>query len=64
MGAKTLAKAEIDFAHPRNLVITAVILILGTGIDQISITSTISISGLAIAGIMGVLFNLILPKEN
>ncbi|NIZ40362.1 solute carrier family 23 protein [Entomospira entomophila] len=63
MGAKTLAKAEIDFAHPRNLVITAVILILGTGIDQIAITSTVSISGLAVAGILGVLFNLILPKE-
>ncbi len=63
MGAKTLAQAEIDFSHPRNLVIVATILVVGSGIAEIQITPTIALSGLALAGFLGVILNQILPKE-
>lgn len=63
MGAKTLAQAEIDFSHPRNLVIVATILVVGSGINEIQITPTVALSGLALAGFLGVVLNQLLPKE-
>lgn len=64
MGVRTLSEAKIDFAHPRNLVIVSIILVIGTGITDIQLSDTITVSGLAIAGITGVILNKVLPKDN
>lgn len=69
IGIRTLAEAKLDFTHSRNLIIVALILVLGLGINaagNISLqigTSSFSISGLFVAVIVGVLANAILPKE-
>ena len=67
VGIRSLAEANLDFTHSRNLTIVGLILTLGLGISQhgginIYISSySLNISGLFIAVVVGVLMNLILP---
>lgn len=64
VGIRIMVTAELDFSHSRNLLVSALILVLGIGIDSFPIASTnITISGLAIAAFVGVMTNLLLPKE-
>ncbi|MFO7636967.1 MAG: uracil-xanthine permease family protein [Clostridia bacterium] len=65
VGLRTVAEAELDFAHSRNLVIVALVLGLGIGISSIGgITiGSINLSGLFIAAIVGIVFNKLLPKD-
>lgn len=69
IGIRTLAEAKLDFTHSRNLIIVALILSVGTGfsvagglavnVGQVSV----SISGLFLAVVIGILLNLILPQQ-
>lgn len=69
IGIRSLAEANLDFTHSRNLTIVAIILTTGLGIGAIGGipvvigTVTLNISGLFVATILGVLLNAILPKE-
>lgn len=63
VGVRTLIEAELDFGHSRNLIIASLIFVLGIAIDNIAIWQTVSISGLAIAALVGVTLNKILPKN-
>ncbi|MBB3698314.1 NCS2 family nucleobase:cation symporter [Flammeovirga yaeyamensis] len=63
VGVRTLISAKLDFAHSRNLIITALIFVLGIGIKEVAVWNTISISGLSIAAFVGVLLNKVLPKD-
>ena len=64
IGVRILINSELDFAHSRNLIISAVILVFGIGVDAFPMGSTgVTVSGLAMAAIVGVALNLILPKE-
>ncbi|WP_432204916.1 uracil-xanthine permease family protein [Cetobacterium somerae] len=63
VGVRTVIDAEIDFSHSRNLLIASLIFVLGIAIDNIIIWKTVSLSGLAIAALIGVSLNKILPKD-
>lgn len=64
VGVRIVVSAQLDFAHSRNLIISALILVFGIGVSSFPIGSTgVTISGLAIAAIIGVVLNLLLPKE-
>ncbi len=63
VGVRTVIDAEIDFSHSRNLLIASLIFVLGIAIDNIIIWKTVSLSGLAIAALIGVTLNKILPKD-
>ena len=63
IGMRTMFESKLDFSHSRNLLIVAVILVLGLGVDKIFITQTIFVSGLAIAAVVGIIANQILPQE-
>ncbi|MBN2852841.1 MAG: uracil-xanthine permease [Clostridia bacterium] len=65
VGLRTIAEADLDFAHSRNLVIVALILGLGIGISVYGgITiGNVTLSGLFIAAVVGIISNLVLPKE-
>ncbi len=63
VGVRTLISAKLDFGHSRNLIIAALIFVLGIGIKEVAIYNTISVSGLTIAALMGVLLNKLLPKD-
>ena len=69
VGIRTLAEANLDFTHSRNLIIVALILSIGTGFSvtgglEIAVGAMdISISGLFLAVVIGVILNLILPDK-
>lgn len=60
-GLRMLVDNKIDFGNNRNLIISSVILVVGIGGAFIKITSGFQIQGMALAAILGVLLNLILP---
>ncbi|WP_053366129.1 solute carrier family 23 protein [Bacillus sp. FJAT-27245] len=60
-GLRMLVDNNIDFGNNRNLIISSVILVIGIGGAFIKITSGFEIQGMALAAILGVLLNLILP---
>lgn len=61
VGIRILVNAKINFGDSRNLLVAAIILVIGVGCNQISITDTVAISGLALAAIVGITLAAILP---
>ncbi|MDD2505426.1 MAG: solute carrier family 23 protein [Bacilli bacterium] len=65
-GIKTLVDNKIDFSNMRNIVIASTMLVLGLGGAVLSFTNgnaIISVSGMSLAAIIGVILNLLLPEE-
>ncbi len=62
-GLRMLVDHKIDFGKQRNLVIASVILVIGIGGASIKFSDTFQIEGMALAAIVGVLLNLILPGK-
>ena len=63
VGVRTLIEAKLDFGHSRNLLIASLIFVLGIAIDNVIVWKTVSLSGLAIAALIGVILNKVLPKN-
>ncbi|ALS78218.1 solute carrier family 23 protein [Planococcus kocurii] len=63
-GLRMLVDNNIDFGNNRNLVISSVILVIGIGGAKIEFSETFSIEGMALAAIVGVILNLVLPGMN
>lgn len=63
-GLRMLVDNGIDFGNNRNLVIASVILVIGIGGAKIEFSEAFSVEGMALAAIIGVLLNLILPGRN
>lgn len=62
IGIRILISSRLNFGNSRNLMIASIILVLGIGCDEIPITSTVGISGLALAAAIGMILALILPE--
>jgi uracil permease len=62
VGINTLVKSGEDLMKPRNLIIVAVILVCGIGGMKFS-AGSFAIEKIGLAGILGLLLNLILPKD-
>ena len=65
-GLKVLIQNQIDFGKSKNVVVASSMLVLGLGGAAISIVSgdlSITISGMSLAAIIGILLNLFLPAE-
>ncbi|WP_102271525.1 solute carrier family 23 protein [Cytobacillus massiliigabonensis] len=60
-GLRMLVENNIDFGKNRNLVISSVILVIGIGGAALRFSETFAIEGMALAAIVGVILNLILP---
>lgn len=63
-GLRMLVDNNINFGDKRNLVIASVILVIGIGGAKIEFSETFQVGGMALAAIVGVLLNLILPGHN
>ena len=63
VGVRTIVEAQLDFSHSRNLIIASLIFVLGIAIGDIAVWGTISISGLALAALVGIVLNKILPED-
>ena len=62
-GLRMFVENNIDFGNNRNMVIASVILIIGIGGAKIAIDS-FELSGMALAAIVGVILNLVLPGRD
>lgn len=60
-GLRMLVDNNIDFGNKRNLVISSVILVIGIGGAKLEFSETFVIEGMALAAILGVILNLVLP---
>ena len=63
VGVRTLVEEQLDFKHSRNLLIAAVIFVVGIGVSDVPMWGNITISGLAIAALFGVILNKFLPQN-
>ena len=61
-GLKVLIDNKVDFGLKRNLMIGSTILVIGIGNDSLQVGGY-TFSGLAIATVLGILMNFILPKH-
>ena len=62
VGVRILVNGRLNFGNSRNLMISALIFVLGIGCDSIPITETVSISGLALAAVAGIFLAYVLPE--
>lgn len=63
IGVNSLVKARVDMSRSRNLVIASVILTAGIG-DMTFSCGRFCLGGIGLAGLVGVLLNLLLPGTN
>jgi uracil permease len=65
IGLRVLSDARVDFTQSRNLIVAALILVFGLGVSGLESPiqiGDVQVSGLALAAVVGVVANLILPK--
>ncbi|RFU63202.1 uracil permease [Peribacillus saganii] len=60
-GLRMLIDNKVDFGNNRNLIISSVILVIGVGGAFVKLSDGVSLSGMALAALIGVLLNIILP---
>ena len=65
-GLKVLIQKQIDFEDPKNVVVASTMLVLGLGGAAISIVNgdfSLTISGMSLAAVIGILLNLCIPNN-
>jgi len=65
IGIRTVVEHKVDFSRSRNLLISAVVLVLGLGGAVLAIplgTTTLEIAGMALGAIVGIILNKVLPE--
>jgi uracil permease len=63
VGISVLIKDQIDVTNPRNMSIMAIILVVGVGGLIVPVGGGMTLAGIGLAGILGVILNLILPAH-
>jgi uracil permease len=63
VGISVLIKDQIDVSNPRNMSIMAIILVVGVGGLIVPVGGGMTLAGIGLAGILGVILNLILPAH-
>jgi uracil permease len=73
VGVRNIVETRVDFSKSRNIIIAALILVLSIGIkyytaagtiDFTIASATISLSGLAVGALVGIIMNAILPGKD
>lgn len=62
VGVRILINSRLNFGNSRNLLVAAIILVLGIGCDSIPVYGAVTISGLALAAGVGIILAFILPE--
>lgn len=66
-GLRLLVESGIDYSHSRNLIMSSVVLVIGIGMETGGYTIPLgryTIPGMALAAFVGIILNLVLPKES
>ena len=61
-GLKVLIENRMDFSKSRNVIIASSMLVLGLGGAMVNV-GTVTVSGMSLAALVGILLNLFLPKD-
>ena len=64
VGLRMLVENHVDFTKSYNLIIAAVMLVLGLGLSNNVTIGSVTISGTAIAAVLGVILAKVLPRED
>ena len=68
IGVRNVVESKVDFTKSRNLIIAAVILVCGLGFSSgltfVVAGTSITLTGLAVAAIAGIVLNAILPGND
>ncbi len=64
VGVRTVVENRVDFSKPKNLIVASAILILAVGGATFTFPGGISLGGMAIAAIAGIILNLVLPNKS
>lgn len=62
-GLRMMVDGQVDLGDKRNLVIASIILLLGVGGAHLELSEQVQIDGMALATIVGIILNLVLPKS-
>ena len=62
-GLRVLIDNKVDFSKQRNLIIASAMLVIGLGGAILPLGGSATLSGTALSAIVGIVLNLILPKE-
>ncbi len=63
VGMNALVRARMDLMRPRNLAIVGVVIVMGMGGMSLPFGGEFRLGGIGLAGILGVLLNLVLPDR-
>lgn len=66
-GLRLLVHSGLDFSHSRNLIMASVVLVIGIGMETGGFYIPLgkySIPGMALAAFIGIILNLVLPRES
>ena len=64
-GIRTVVENQVDFKKMRNILVAALILVCGLGFNSAPLViGPISLGGLAVAAIVGVIVNALLPGKD
>ncbi|CAH1851515.1 solute carrier family 23 protein [Convivina praedatoris] len=61
-GLQVIVDNKIDYSKKRNLMIAAPILVIGIGNFHLQLSNQVDFSGVALATVLGIILNLVLPK--
>jgi len=61
-GVKVLVNSKVNLANMRNIIIVATMLVIGLGGASLPINEAVSMTGMSLAAIVGIVLNLVLPK--
>ena len=67
VGVRNIVENQVDFKKSRNLIIMAIILVIALGTNGVSFTlgtTVITLTSLALASIVGILLNIVLPGND
>ena len=68
IGVRNIVEAKVDFSKARNTIVAAVILVIALGLSSGATftigSATITLTGLALASIAGILLNVIFPDKD
>lgn len=64
VGMRTLVEGQVDFKKSRNMIVVGLILVFGIGVSPGMVNlGDVPVSGLALAAVIGVVANLVLPMD-
>jgi len=62
-GLKVMVDARVNLASMRNLIVVSTMLVIGLGNASIKLNDASSLTGMALAVIVGIILNLVLPQD-